>query len=60
MENNLFKLTVDEETQGYSKEFTSIDELAKTLDSLLDKQVIEVNVKRKGIAGGDSISIPGI
>lgn len=40
-------LETDEEVQGNKKEFPSVEELSKELNSLLDERVYEVTVKKR-------------
>lgn len=55
-ERKIFTLIVDEGTQGCRKEFEDIKDVATVLTQLLDEQLIEITVKRKGIANSNPIS----
>ena len=59
MMRNNYTLVVDEETQGYAKEFGSIEGIVTALTPLLDEQLIEIRVKRKGTANNNSSSKVG-
>lgn len=41
------KLLVDEQTQGYSKEFSSIEDLMEEIKAVVDDRIIEVAIKKR-------------
>ncbi len=49
-------MKVDEETQGYRKEYRNANELKADLDKILDESILEVSIKRKGIADSNPVS----
>lgn len=49
-------LVVDEQSQGYTKEFTDIKRLKDAVIQLLDNNVYEIKIKRKAVLDGNSIN----
>ena len=49
-------LVVDEQSQGYTKEFTDTKTFKDAVVQLLDNNVYEIKVKRKAVLDGNSIS----
>lgn len=43
------KLYVDEQVQGYSKEFTSIEDLMDEIKTVVDDRIIEVAIKKRAV-----------
>lgn len=51
-------LIVDEQVQGYRKEYEDISALRKDINALIDERVTEIKVKKRAPIKGDSMRKP--